>query len=501
VKNCINLLFMCCILFKVQANPITKKLQAILDSGGDLVLEQGKTYDIDATLKFTKSGQQIYTKGASSIRDYAIIKIINPRLVTIITAEGIKDIVIKNVRLDGNRDNMRPKGGVTPSNPFIALGQLGGDNQTIKNCVITNARCSGGWAAIHVHPYAFNTTIQDNIIFGAGVDILGNGRSDLEYPFGFGDGVSVAARNSLVKNNLIIDATDEAVMVQGAPGTKVENNVVVALSREVFAGIALIDPAKYSLLDAAKKTYDFRGVKVKNNLVNALGSRVHIGYACGKNVFSFNQTEQIIVGGELIDNIMIGDIGGYGFAVGGVKDFKIKNNKASGVFEERGDGFYNDPPDEATAFIYDKSRVFDSKLQKEFIPAIKHINHINRNLRKPSNESGYRILDHYGKIESKAIVSIAFMEMLNRFPSEKEMLIWNKWLKESRSTGDAIRRNLMMSSEFINKNNKSWRITQLQECRVALFMEELYTVFEQQKSDSWPSAHELHERIFSKYSN
>lgn len=494
----ISIVMMLGLLANTIANPVTKQLQETLDSGADLVLEKGKIYGIDETLKLKTKGQRIYTDNVKSIRDYAILRVVNPEMITIINAEGLANIIIENVHIDGNRDNMRPSAGQIPMQPFISLGKIGGDDQIIKNCIITNARNSGGWAAIHVHEYAFRTIIQDNIIFGSGTDVLGNGRSALEYPFGWGDGISVAACNSLIKNNLIIDATDEGIMVQGATGTKVLNNVTVALSREALAGVALIDPAHYCLLDSIENTFDYRGVEVKNNLVDALGARVHIGFPCGADVWNFNQQKRVIVGAEVTENEMIGKVGGYGFAVGGVKDFNVTNNKVKAVFEERGDGLPNNPPDEATAFIYDASITTNCKLQKEFKPAQKHIIHLMRNFRTPVNEAGYRILDKYGEIEVEAIVSAAYMEMLSRFPSKTEALSWQKWLHETRSNADAVRTALMISPEFQTRN-QSWRVTQLQECRVQLFMQQLYHAFDTIGKESWPSAHELHKVLFDKY--
>jgi len=500
IKHSVLLVLITCLGQNVLANKITQQLQEKLDSGADLELESGKVYNIDATLKLTTAGQRIYTKEADNIRDYAIIRLVNPTLVTIINAEGLKNVVIEKVRIDGNRDNLQPVAGKIPMKPFISLGKSGGDDQVVKNCIITNARCSGGWAAIHVHENAFRTVVQDNIIFGSGVDVLGNGRSALEYPFGWGDGISVAARNSVVKNNLIIDAADEGVMVQGAPGTMVKDNVVVAFSREVLGGIALIDPAEYCLLDPLKNTYDYSGIEVSNNLVHALGARVHIGYPCGMDVWSWKVgNEKTIVGAEVTDNEMIGEVGGYGVAVGGVKNFKITGNKISAVFEERGDGLHNNPPDEPAAFIYDKARTFDCELQQEFVPSKKHIIHLMRNSRTPVNEAGYRILDRYGEQEMEAIISTAFMEVLGRFPSKKEEKFWKDWLTETRSNADAIRTALMISPEF-QSENKAWRVTQLQECRVQLFMEQLYLAFDKQKNKFWPEAHQLHQYLFLRYS-
>jgi hypothetical protein len=498
MRYIIGIVILLGIFANTMANPETKRLQEILDSGADLVLGKGKVYEIDATLQFKIKGQRIYTEDAKNIRDYATLRVVKPTLVTIINAESVANIVIQDVLIDGNRDNMRPEAGKIPMLPFISLGKRGGDDQTIKNCIITNARCSGGWAAIHVHENAFRTTIQDNIIFGSGTDVLGNGRSALEYPFGWGDGISVAARNSLVKDYLIIDATDEGIMVQGAPGTKVLNNVIVALSREVLGGVALIDPADYCLLASAENTYDYRGVEVKNNLVDALGARVHIGFPCGADVWNFNKQKRVIVGGEVIENEITGKIGAYGFALGGVKDFIVIGNKTTAVFEERGDGLPNNPPDEPAAFIYDATITTDCKLQKEFKPAQKYIVHLMRNFRRPVNEAGYRVLKKYGEIEAEAIVSASYMEMLNRFPSKREAQHWQKWLHETRSNADAVRTALMISAEF-QTANQAWRTTQLQECRVQLFMEQLYRAFDEQEDSSWPEAHHLHKGLFSRY--
>ena len=498
MRTVISIILFLAIFQGAMANEETMHLQEILNRGDDLILERGRVYEIDTTLQLKSRGQSIYTANAANIRDYATLRVVHPTLLTIINAGGVAEVLIRDVRIDGNRHNMKPYDGKVPMEPFISLGKQGGDDQTIRNCIITNARCSGGWAAIHVHEYAFRTTVQDNIIFGSGVDVLGNGRSALEYPFGWGDGISVAARNSLVKNNFIVDATDEGIMVQGAPGTKVLNNVIIALSREILGGIALIDPADYCLLDSIENTFDYRGVEVKNNLVDALGARVHIAFPCGPDVWHLTSHQRIIVGAKVRGNEIAGNIGAYGFALAGVQDFEITNNKATAVFEESGDGLPGNPPDEAAAFIYDASTTINCKLQKEFIPSQKHIVHLMRNDRTPANETGYRILDSYGELEAKSIISVAFLEMLDRFPSEKEALYWKKWLQETRSNADAIRSALMISPEF-QAGNQAWRVTQLQECRVELFLKQLYKAFENKVTESWPEAHELQKTLYDKY--
>ena len=132
------------------------------------------------------------------------------------------------------------------------------------------------------------------------------------------------------------------------------------------------------------------------------------------------------------------------------------------------------------------------------MPAQEHIIHLLRNFRKPVNESGYRILDHYGEVEAKTIVSVAFTEMLDRLPSEKESISWEKWLQASMSNADALRVQLMLTPEFRERHG-DWRMTQLQECRARLFMQEIYSAFKILGEKKWPDAHELHAILFAKY--
>ena len=480
------------------ANNDTEELQRILDSGKDLILEKNRIYEIDKKLVFVKKGQRITTGNSKLARDFATLKVVNPTLVTIISAEGIANIVIENIKIDGNRDYLKPEDGVVLSQPFISLGKLGGDDQLIQNCIITNARCSGGWAAIHIHEDAFRTIVRNNIIFGVGVDVLGNGRSNWEKPFTWGDGISVAANGSLIENNLVIDPTDEGIMVQGAANTKVLNNVVVSLSREALAGIALIDPAAYSLMDPVNELYDYTGVLVKNNIVHALGSRVHIGYACGKDVWFSNKENKVLVGAKVVNNKFVGNVGAYGFAVAGVKDFKICGNKVNAVLETAGDGMPNNPPNKPEAFVYDPAKVSSSKLQSKFVKTDRHLVHLLRNFSHPKNELGYRELSEYGSIEAKSIVFAAFIELLNRAPQSSESQKWESWLQKTKGNADGVRSALINTQEFIEKNG-SYSENELQKSRSAVFYKRLENYFPELNVLHWPKAKSLHAKLFKVY--
>ena len=52
------------------------------------------------------------------------------------------------------------------------------------------------------------------------------GPAGTDAEFQWADGISYACRNGLVQNNTIIGATDGGIVIFGAPGTLVSNNVV-----------------------------------------------------------------------------------------------------------------------------------------------------------------------------------------------------------------------------------------------------------------------------------
>ena len=125
----------------------------------------------------------------------------------------------------------------------------------------------------------------------------------------------------------------------------------------------------------------------------------------------------------------------------------------------------------------------------------KSLDHVLRSNRVPSDPLGYRDAG-YGEAESKAVVSAAFVEMLGRGPQEKEAKHWNKWLRETRSNGDSLRRNLMVTPEFVGLHgyvnplnlhkwrNDRWLGMILKTCSE-----------HQVKGKDWPNAREMNEEL------
>jgi len=367
---------------------------------------------------------------------------------TLIEAKGIAGASLTKLVLDGNRAGFRHPEGLLATEPMLSFGGEGGIGQQVQNCIVIGSRSAGGWAAIHVSEGGRDIVIKDNIIFSSGADVRGNGRSPAEKPFGWGDGISTASRDTTIVNNLIYDASDEGVMVQGGPGTKVKDNVIVAISREMLGGIALIDPFGYYELDAKKRTYDYRGVLVEDNLILAMGSRIHAGLPMGPAAWEPGLGDTTLLGASVRNNHISGAAAGYGYVANGIDGFEILGNTSDATYSGLGDGLPGKPPDAPMAFMYDPATVGNSRIQEEFVPKKKSVDRVLRCNRVPSDPLGYRDAG-YAEAESRAIVSTAFVEMLEREPQAKEAEHWSKWLRETRSNGDSLRRGLMTTPEFV----------------------------------------------------
>jgi hypothetical protein len=146
-------------------------VQAALNRGDDVLLQPAGLYLIKETLRFTKAGQSLRTDGTGGIATYATLRAAPGALATLIDAGGVAEITVENVILDGNRDAMVTADGKVAEQPFTLWGKAGGDRQTLRQCVILNARCGGGWAAVHVLDGCEGFTAENNILFGIGVDV------------------------------------------------------------------------------------------------------------------------------------------------------------------------------------------------------------------------------------------------------------------------------------------------------------------------------------------
>lgn len=95
---------------------------------------------------------------------------------------------------------------------------MGGDNsnQLIEYVRSFNPR---SWTCLHIAEGPLTctgVTIQNNDLGPCGVDAFQE----------WADGISLACRNSIVKDNMILGATDGGIVVFGSPGSLIENNTI-----------------------------------------------------------------------------------------------------------------------------------------------------------------------------------------------------------------------------------------------------------------------------------
>lgn len=423
-------------------------LQAVLDSGKDLILEKNGVYEITETLVYKFPGQTISTRDAVTITDYATLRIADPALMMLVDGARQKDIVLQKVTLDGNRYQLSTVakkevtgGGGQP--PLVFFGGRGAAGQKVLNNVFMSTRT---WSTLKVHEGAADVTIEGNLFLGAGVGPRGSGREKKEIPFSWGDAISCAAEKTRIRNNLIIDPTDVGIVFYGAPGSIAEDNVIASISRESLGGINLVDGFLYPLDDP--NHFSYHGTVIRNNYIDSFGARIHLAIPMGPGVWVPAMKDRVLVGATVCGNTVAGGAAGYGLVVNGVKDFTVYGNTSIANYSGIGEGLDpKNPPDEPGPFLFDPDRTTSCNLQKEFVPCERHLLHLLRCNHGKTNDLGYRIYP-YGTYEVRAVIQGAYLEMLGRQPSQREMDDQIIWLQETQVNADRLRRQLMASDEF-----------------------------------------------------
>jgi hypothetical protein len=483
-------------------------LQAVLDRGEDLLLKKGAVYEIKKTLKYTAANQKIATKDAQHISEYATLRIADPNLLCLVDSSQQNYVVLEQVILDGNRyrlgtmaKNEVTGGGGQPPMVFFGCHDVGDKKvinhvtgQKVADCVFMSTRT---WSSLQVREGASGCIVENNIFIGAGVDPRGNGRQKDEVPFAWADAVSCAAEKSIIRNNLMLDTTDAAVVLYGAPGSLAEENVIATISRESLGAMNLVDPIVYNL-DEQGTRFDYRGTTLRNNYVDAFGGRIHIAFPMGPGIWVPNNRDKILVGATVCGNMITGGAAAYGYIVNGVEDFNVYGNKSTASYSGIAEGLRTGPPDEPGPFYYEPQRTADCNLQSQFLPCERHLLHLLRANHGKTNELGYRIYP-YGQYEVRAVVNAAYLEMLGRQPTQKEMEANIDWLQKSQSSADQLRRKLIETEEFKKKYGEV-APDDLHPYRIKLWMNILDTIQGEYIKDKgrMPTAKEIYPEAISR---
>lgn len=284
-------------------------INARLKLPGDIALLcQRAVFELTSPVVYSAAAQQVYTEGRPTDDRRAVLRLASPSVVTAVYMMGRSDAVLSNVIVDGNRPHLGALQG-------DALIQAGGSasGQVIRMVRAFEPR---SWSVIHLFeggsPRCTDALVENNQLGPAG-----------STDGSWADGISFACTNSVARNNTIVDATDGGIVVFGAPGSLIENNVIRAESRTLLGGI--------NMVDFLPTRGDYTGTRVRGNTIDATGAVIRIGLGMGQRVWvcldpSEELTDHTLFGAVVTGNTLRGDYMQYGFAVDGVRDWTVTDN-------------------------------------------------------------------------------------------------------------------------------------------------------------------------------
>ncbi len=295
-------------------------IQAALDGPEGIArLCPGATFDVQQTIRMTRPGQQIFTEGTPGQVERAKLSLANVTFSSAITASGTSDVLISNIEVDGGHRLGDPNS--TDRAALISLGGMRATGQTATYNKLANPR---GWTALHISegymtgqtPGCQNATVTHNVIGPAGT------------PTGVADGISLACGTSTVTDNIITDATDGAIVVFGAKGSRVANNTIIADTRELLGGINMVDTGINNSNTSEVGRFTYEGTVVEDNVIEARNKLIHNGIAMGELVWACRGMTVIpaVVGGTVRDNVTRGDYMGFSYAANGTRDWTAVGN-------------------------------------------------------------------------------------------------------------------------------------------------------------------------------
>jgi hypothetical protein len=270
-------------------------------------------FEISSTIELSAPGQELATQGEPEEDSRAIIRVVGKNLSTAIESRS-SNITLHHLIIDGQRARLGrlENGG--------ALIDLGGDVTGVR---VDHVRAFDprGWSTLHIiegGKSCSDAQVTYNVIGPAGTP-----------NHAWADGISFACRNGLVAHNTVIDASDGAIVIFGAPGTLVEDNTIMTRKNVLLGGINLVDYGPYA--------GNYTGVVVRNNRIEANGGFIKVAIAVGPAAWG-DGYEHVNRGGAITNNRIVGNAFGYGIAVDGARDFTITGNRVTGRLSGGSDG-------------------------------------------------------------------------------------------------------------------------------------------------------------------
>ncbi|WRT65433.1 uncharacterized protein IL334_002376 [Kwoniella shivajii] len=334
--------------------------------GAKVFLCPNKLYRLSGSIVFTAADQELATFGYPTGSERATLRVEGKQTATAIQGDCRRcaRVGIKSLIIDGNRKKLGRMKNTDDSTGLIVLG--GNEGQSIKNCWIKNPR---GFTGIHIREgdklQCTGARIDKNEIGPIGEeydpDPTKDGDDPELSPLGrpLADGISIACKDSFVRDNIFYDNTDASIVIYCSPGTLILANHITARTVSAMAGILLVDSLPFQ--------GDYSGVIVKQNIIDAASRSIRVGIGIGATVWS-DDTETILKGGTVINNGIKGKYMGFGIAAAGLENWKIKGNWDEAVHQgKKSQRCFDDPinPD-PMPYLYNLETIKDCEIQDGF---------------------------------------------------------------------------------------------------------------------------------------
>lgn len=425
----------------------TQILKRVNDGALEIPLCPKATIRLKKPIVLNKPGQKIFTSGLPSGDERATL-VLSSAAVGFAIESYHSRTEIRNIIVDGNR---RALGYLPAKTEGHALIQLGGE---VTGVVVDEVKAGDPrtWSTIALHGGAGHDKgagCTDAIV--SNNEIGPAGTSDERWA----DGVSLACRRSVVKNNLIYDTTDGAIVVFGSPGSVIIRNVIEQSTDRLLGGIAMVDYAAFN--------GDFTGTAVLGNLIHGKGGRIAVGIAFGPPVwFGCDSPVSKSKGGTIKYNHITGNKIGYGIAVNGVADAVVLANISTADYSGTPNpscGLANASPG---PFLLSKANSVGN-FQPEFREGIlSNVIYIAEGpaAKTPSSTGsagGGETGEKKATPESGSWLDQAFGSLLGRPADPVGAEYFQRMLSEKKATKEEVRRSIATSQEARNKINELYR--------------------------------------------
>jgi len=331
--------------------------------GTKVLLCPSKVYHLTSTIVFTAADQELATFGYPTGPERATLRVETPNLATAIQGDCRRcaRIKVQSLIIDGNRAGLGRMLEFDPSG-LIVIG--GNEGQSIKQCQIMDPR---GFTAVHVREgdklSCTGAVIEKNEIGPVGdeYDPAVDGDDPEMSPIGrpLADGISIACRDSFVRDNTFFDNTAAAIVIYCSPGTLVQSNHIYARKASMMGGILMVDSTPFD--------GDYSKMVVKSNIINAVSRTIRVGIGIGAAVWS-DDIDMILKGGSVIANGFKGNYMGYSIAAAGLNAWTIKDNWDESTHQgKRSARCFDEPVNpEPMPFLYYGDTVKESDIQSGF---------------------------------------------------------------------------------------------------------------------------------------